>query len=59
MCECEMGGRERKRGGLDKGVFECVRGRKRETKRTGRERVRGRGRDIVGRGRCMRERVER
>jgi hypothetical protein len=37
-------------------VFECVRGRERETKRVGRERVRGRGGEIVGRGRCMRER---
>jgi hypothetical protein len=37
-------------------VFECVRGRERETKRVGRERVRGRGGEKVGRGRCMRER---
>jgi hypothetical protein len=43
MCECERGGRERKRGGDGQGVFECVRGRERETKREGRERVRGRG----------------
>jgi hypothetical protein len=40
-------------------VFECVRERERDTRRVGRECVRGRGRDIVGRGRCMRERVER
>jgi hypothetical protein len=40
-------------------VFECVRGRERETKRGGRESVRGRGGDKVGVGRCMRERGER
>jgi hypothetical protein len=40
-------------------VFECVRGRERETKKEGRERVRGMGGDIVGRSRCMRERAER
>jgi hypothetical protein len=37
-------------------VFECVRWRERETKRAGRERVRGRGGEKVGRGRIMRER---
>jgi hypothetical protein len=56
MCECERGGREIKIGGVGQGVFECVRGRYRETKSVGRERVRGRRGDIVGRGRCMRER---
>jgi hypothetical protein len=40
-------------------VFQCVTGREREIKRGGRERVRGRGRDIVGRGTCMREREQR
>jgi len=51
MCEYERG--------VGKGLFECVRGRERETKRADRERVRGRGREKVGRGRCMRERAER
>jgi hypothetical protein len=38
------GGEEKEReGGIGQGVFECVRGRERETKRGGRERVRGRG----------------
>jgi hypothetical protein len=40
-------------------VFECVKGRERETKRVGRERVKGRGGYIVGRRICMREKVER
>jgi hypothetical protein len=58
MCECERGGGEKERGSGE-GLFECVRGRERETKRVGRERVRGKGGEKVGRGRCMRERVER
>jgi hypothetical protein len=36
MCECE-GGKRKKERGDGQGVFECVRGRERETKR-GRER---------------------
>jgi hypothetical protein len=59
MCECDMGGKTRKRGGVTQAVFECVRGREREMKRMGRERVRGRRGEQVGRGRCMRERENR
>jgi hypothetical protein len=39
-------------------VFECVRGRERDTKREDRERVTRRGGDKVGMGRCMRESEE-
>jgi hypothetical protein len=53
------GGEEKEREGDEKGVFECVKGRERETKRVDRERVRRRGEEKVWRGRCMRERVER
>ena len=49
----------KKERGVGQGVFECVRGRERETKRVGRERVRGSGGDIVGMGGCMRERENR
>jgi hypothetical protein len=52
------GGKRIKYLGYSQGVFECVRGRERETKRVGRERERGRGGEIVGRGRCMRDIVE-
>jgi hypothetical protein len=37
------GGKINKEREAGQGVFECVRGRERETKRVGRERVRGRG----------------
>jgi len=40
--------------GVGQGVFDCVRGRERETKKAGRERVRGRGGEKM-KGRCMRE----
>jgi hypothetical protein len=43
------------------GMFDCVRVRERETNKWGRERESERGRggeEIVGRGRCMREREE-
>jgi hypothetical protein len=53
------GGKRKKERGVGQGVCECVRGREREIKREVRDRVRGRGGDIVGRGRSMRERVER
>jgi hypothetical protein len=42
-CVSVRGGEEKEREGVGQGVFECVRGRERETKRVGRERVRGRG----------------
>jgi hypothetical protein len=40
-------------------VFECERGRERETKKAGRERVRGSRGEKGGRGRCIRERDKR
>jgi hypothetical protein len=42
-CVSVRGGKRKKERGVGQGVFECVRGRERETKRVGRERVRGRG----------------
>jgi len=36
------GGKIKKESGVGQGVFECVRGRERETKRAGRERERDR-----------------
>jgi hypothetical protein len=49
------GGKSNKERGVAQGVVECVRGSERETKREGRERMRGRGVNKVGRGRCKRE----
>jgi hypothetical protein len=50
MHECERGGKRNKERGDGQGLFECVRERERETKREGRERLRGRGGRYSGEG---------
>jgi hypothetical protein len=55
-CVSVRGGKRKKERVVGQGMYKCVRGREMDKNRVGRERVRGMEGEIVGRGRCMRER---